>query len=67
MSGGLEDGFLRADTLRAASDKDDRDIVPLDATAATVAKACADTATRARPGETAVVTSVTAAREGEDV
>jgi len=65
--GGLEDGFLRVDTLQAASDKDDRDVVSLTASASAMAEACAGTVARVHPGEAAAVSSIVAAREGEDV
>jgi phospholipase/lecithinase/hemolysin len=67
VGGALEDGFLRADTLRAASDEDDRDVVPLDAAAATVAAACSRAIARAHPGDVAEVAGYGAAREGEGV
>ena len=67
VTGTLEDGFLRADTMRAASDEDDRDVVPVDASAGVVAEACTGTLARTRPGEPAQIVTVAAAREGENV
>ena len=64
-TGGLEDGFLRGDAVRAASDEDDRDVVPVEASSRAVAEACAASVSRARAG--AEVYAITAAREGEGV
>jgi phospholipase/lecithinase/hemolysin len=65
VTGGLEDGFLRGDDVRAASDEDDRDVVPVEASARAVAEACATSASRTRAG--AEVYAIAAAREGEGV
>ena len=65
--GGFEDGFLRVDTLRAASDEDDRDVVPVEATARAVAEGCATSVAWARPDAGGTVYAIEATREGEGV
>ena len=65
VTGLLEDGFLRGDDLRAASDEDDRDVVPMEISARAVGDACATVAARTRPG--AEVYAIAAARDGEGV
>lgn len=67
LDGRLEDGFFRAEGVRAASDEDDRDIVPLPATTAAVNEACSETLRRLEePGEP-WLTAALARRDGEGV
>jgi hypothetical protein len=46
VNGALEDGFLRVDTIRAASDTDDRDVVTIPVSSATVGDLCTETVRR---------------------
>ena len=64
LAGGLEDGFLRVDAIRAIDEGSD--VAALPATSRAVRDACAATV-RAQHGEAASVYGVFAAREGEDV
>jgi thermolabile hemolysin len=66
LDGRLEDGFLVVEGVRAASDKDDRDVVPLAATAGAVADGCAGTLARAEPAARQLY-AVRGARDGEGV
>lgn len=71
VDGRLEDGFLRADGVRAASDEDDRDVGPLPAAAATLIEACRGALSRIElPPEVTArpqLHSVMATRDGEGV
>ena len=67
VDGALEDGFLRVDAVRAASDDDERDVVSLPLSAQTFADACAIGVRHAREDAEPELIAVTAVREGEGV
>lgn len=67
VDGAVEDWFLRVDGPRAASDEDDRDVVPLPATARAVTELCTATFRRQEAGAELWLHAVVAARDGEGV
>ena len=67
LTGRLEDGFLLAEGARAASDEDDRDVVPVAATAASLKEVCEGTLARAEPAAPRLLYALRAARDGEGV
>jgi GDSL-like Lipase/Acylhydrolase len=65
--GRIEDGFFVVESVRAASDEDDRDVLPVPATARDVKRACAVALDRAVEGEQPRLYAVAATRDGEGV
>ena len=63
----MEDGFFLVESLRAASDEDDRDVVAVPATARDVRRACAVSLDRAALGEQPRLHAMFATRDGEGV
>src|SRR5262245_3376708 len=66
-TGRIEDGFFLVESLRSASDEDDRIVIPLPATAREVRRACAIALDRAIEGEQPRLQAAMAMREGEGV
>jgi phospholipase/lecithinase/hemolysin len=67
VTGRIQDGFFLVESLRAASDEDDRDVVPLPATAREVRRACIIALDRAVEGEQPRLHSAMATRDGEGI
>jgi len=67
VTGRIEDGFFLVEGVSAASDKDDRDVLPFPATARDVRQACAVALDRAVEGEQPRLVSLAAVRDGEGV
>ena len=67
VAGRIEDGFFLVESVRAASDKDDRDVLPYPATARDVRRACAIALDREVEGEQPRTYAVVATRDGEGV
>lgn len=67
LDGRLEDGFLVVTGVRAASDEDERDVVPVPATAAAVQEMCLDSVARSANDAAALLHAVHGMRHGEDV
>src|SRR5262245_9922302 len=67
LAGRLEDGFFIVDGARAASDKDDRDVVAVAATADAVKDMCKGTLARAEPAAERLLYAVRAVRDGEGI
>jgi phospholipase/lecithinase/hemolysin len=67
VTGRIEDGFFVVDSVRAASDRDDRDVLPYGATARDVRRACNVALDRAVEGEQPRLYAVSAVRDGEGV
>jgi phospholipase/lecithinase/hemolysin len=67
VDGRIEDGFFLVQGVRAASDKDDRDVLPFPATARDVKRACAVALDREVEGEQPRIHAVVATRDGEGV
>jgi phospholipase/lecithinase/hemolysin len=67
VTGRIEDGFFLVESMTAASDEDDRDVVPVSATAREVARACHVALDRAVEGEQPRLYAVNAVRDGEGV
>lgn len=67
VDGRIEDGFFLVAGVRAASDKDDRDVLPFPANARDVRRACNVALDRAVEGEQPRLHAVMAARDGEGV
>jgi phospholipase/lecithinase/hemolysin len=67
VRGRLEDGFFVVDGVNAASDRDDRDVLPLAGTAREVRQVCNVSLDREREGEQPRLYAMTAVRDGENV
>lgn len=67
VTGHIEDGFFLVESMRAASDKDDRDVLPVAATAREVRRACAVSLDRLAEGEQPRLISFMATRDGEGI
>ena len=67
VDGRIEDGFFLVEGVRAASDRDDRDVLPYPATARDVRRACAIALDREVEGEQPRIHAVVATRDGEGV
>jgi phospholipase/lecithinase/hemolysin len=67
VDGRVEDAFFLVESVRARSDEDDRDVVPVAATAQDVRRACNVALDREIEGEQPRLYSVTAVRDGEGV
>jgi phospholipase/lecithinase/hemolysin len=67
VDGRVEDGFFVVAGMRAASDEDDRDVLPHPATAREVRRACNLALDRAVEGEQPRLYGTTAARDGEGI
>src|SRR5262245_38599582 len=66
-TGRIEDGFFLVESLRSASDEDDRVVIPLPATARVVRRACAIALDRAIEGEQPRLQAAMAMRDGEGI
>ena len=62
--GQLEDGFLRVDSIDAVSETDERDVVSIPPSAATVGDLCTATVRRLKPDVPAEMYGIAAVREG---
>jgi phospholipase/lecithinase/hemolysin len=67
VTGRVEDGFFLVESMKAASDQDDRDVLPVAATAREVRRACAVALDRLAEGEQPRLISFMATRDGEGV
>ena len=67
ITGRIEDGFFLVESVSAASDKDDRDVLPFPATARDVGRACNVALDRTTEGEQPRLYAVVATRDGEGV
>jgi hypothetical protein len=67
VTGRIEDGFFLVESVSAASDKDDRDVLPFPATARDVRRACNVALDRTTEGEQPRLYAVVATRDGEGV
>ncbi len=67
VTGRVEDGFFLVESVRAASDEDDRDVVAVPATARDVRRACRVSLDRKVEGEQPRLHGVVATRDGEGV
>jgi phospholipase/lecithinase/hemolysin len=67
VDGRVEDAFFLVEGVRAASDRDDRDVVPVPATASDVRHACSIALDRAVDGAQPRLYAVSAVRDGEGV
>jgi phospholipase/lecithinase/hemolysin len=67
VAGRVEDGFFLVESVRAASDEDDRDVLPFPATARDVKHACAVSLDREVEGEQPRLHAIVATRDGEGV
>jgi thermolabile hemolysin len=67
VAGRIEDGFLLAEQVRAASDRDDRDVLPYPATARDVRRACNIALDAAALGEQPRLYGLSAVRDGEGI
>lgn len=67
VTGRVEDGFFLVEQVRAASDKDDRDVLPYPATARDVRRACNIALDAAALGEQPRLYGTSAVRDGEGI
>jgi phospholipase/lecithinase/hemolysin len=67
VTGRIDDGFFVVEGVRAASDRDDRDVLPHPATARDVRRACNVALDRAVEGEQPRLYAVSAVRDGEGI